>query len=230
MTMKATELFTHRTLSFNDSYSPWRPQWFPLVHVTPSYQFPILDSVYLKRVPTYSTSFVRSDDCKMHEASIIHGYVDDERLLRITSRPQRYLHNFSQHLAVIAPDYSVKRGMPRHDRIRSVFMNRALCAYFRDHGIDVIPSIRWAELDDLDFVLEGLPRQSTVAFSTQSLLDDHLLRFNLEEGMSVVLQQLVPDCIVLYGQMTERIRELTLSSRVIEIPSDISRIHQQESE
>ena len=225
--MKTTKHFTHEPLSCDDSYSPWRPQWFPLVHVTTSYQFPVLESVHLKRIPTYSTSFVRTDDCKNHEDSIIHGYVDDQRLLSISNRPQRYLHKFSQHLAVIAPDYSVKLGMPRHDRIRSVFMNRAVCAYFQTHGLDVIPNIRWAELEDLDFVLEGLPQQSTVAFSTQSLLDDDLLVSHLEDGLSVVLQKLLPERIVLYGTMTENIRELTQSCRVIEIPSDISRIHQQ---
>jgi hypothetical protein len=207
------------------SYSPWRPDWFPPVSVTKKHQLPILKAVQMNVDPTYVTSFIRSDDCEEHDQSLIHGYVDDVRLRSLTNNPARYLVKFADHLATVTPDYSIKLGMPRHDRIRSVFMSRAIGAYFQYHALEVIPNIRWAEIEDLDFVLEGLPSDSVIALSSQGIIGDSCLTEIFEAGLSSVLEHLHPTKIVFYGKETKNLRRLCNEYQLINFQTDISRVH-----
>lgn len=207
------------------SYSPWKPDWFPPVSVTKKYQLPVLKAVQLTAVPTYVTSFIRSDDCEKHDKSLIHGYVDDVRLRPLTNNPARYLVKFADHLAVVTPDYSIKLGMPMHDKIRSVFMGRAIGAYFQYRALEVIPNIRWAEIEDLDFVLEGLLSNSVIALSSQGIVGDSYLTEIFETGLSFVLETLHPSQIVLYGKETKHLRRLCNGIQLVTFPTDISRVH-----
>lgn len=211
------------------SYSPWRPDWFPPVSVTKKHQLPILKAVQMNVDPTYVTSFIRSDDCKNHNQSLIHGYVDDSRLRSLTNNPASYLVKFANHLAVVTPDYSIKLGMPRHDRIRSVFMSRAIGAYFQYRALEVIPNIRWAEIEDLDFVLEGLPSDSVIALSSQGIVGDSYLTSIFESGLSLVLEALHPSQIVFYGKETNNLRQLCSEYQLITFSTDISRVHSRTS-
>jgi hypothetical protein len=223
--MKTFSQLTNNSKLEHYSYSPWQPSWFPPTDVTLIHQLPILETTRLKEPPEYATSFVRDDDCFKHNRSIIHGYVDDVRLQPMIVNPARYLVKFARHLAVITPDFSIKIGMPRHDRIRSVFMSRSVGAFYQQHGLDVIPNIRWAEIDDLDFALDGLPCDSTIAFSTQGLLSDPLLTDIFESGVSIVLQTLNPSQIVLYGEKTKKLNQLCEETQLTVFPTDLSRIH-----
>jgi hypothetical protein len=207
------------------SHSPWRPDWLPSVDVTVKHQIPILKPVQLNNLPTYATSFIRSDDCENHDQSLMHGYVDDHRLRSMTNNPAKYLVKFASHLAVVTPDYSIKLGMPIHDRIRSVFMSRAVGAYFQNHALNVIPNIRWAEVKDLEFVLEGLPCNSVIALSSQGIMGDSYLTEIFETGLSSVLKALNPSQIIYYGKETKNLRRLCLEYQLEIIPTDISRVH-----
>jgi hypothetical protein len=207
------------------SHSPWRPEWLPSVDVTAKHQIPILKPVQLNVLPNYATSFIRSDDCENHDQSLIHGYVDDDRLRPMTKNPARYLVKFANHLAVVTPDYSIKLGMPIHDRIRSVFMGRAIGAYFQYRAIGVIPNIRWAEIEDLDFVLEGLPCNSVIALSSQGIAGDSYLTEIFETGLASVLEILHPSQIVYYGKETKNLHRLCNGYELVIFPTDISRVH-----
>lgn len=205
--------------------SPWAYEWFPQVPVTNVNQFPILEPIHLYKDPKYATSFVRSDDCPSHESALIHGFVEDARLKRLLSNPGRYVSRFADHLGVITPDFSIMLGMPVHDRMRSVQLSRFIGAYWNQHGLRVIPNIRWASVEDLDFVLDGLPTQSTIALSTQSLHSDWLLHKNFEEGLVEMLKTLCPSHVILYGQPTQNFYSIIRHLKVSILPTDKYRAH-----
>lgn len=209
----------------NHDYSPWRPSWLPPVEVSNGHQLPLLTSRDLSEKPLYTTSFIRSDDCANHGSSLLHGYVDDARLNAISKNPSRYLQKFATHLATITPDFSVKIGMPIQDRIRSIFMGRAIGAFLEYHGLAVVPNIRWAERSDLDFVCEGLGQNGTIALSTQGLLSDKVLLNNFESGLPKILEILKPCQIILYGTATSNFYNLVADCHVIEFPTDRHRVH-----
>ena len=205
--------------------SPWSYDWFPRVPVTQSNQFPIFEPVHLPIEPRYATSFVRSDDCPSHRTSLIHGFVDDTRLKRLLSNPGRHVSRFADHLGVITPDFSIMLGMPIYDRMRSVHLSRYVGAYWQLHGLRVIPNVRWADPNDLEFALEGLPSESTIALSTQSLHSDWLLHKNFEEGLVELLETICPLHIILYGKPTKNFYSIIGLHRVSVLPTDKCRVH-----
>ena len=104
-------------------------------------------------------------------------------------------------------------------------MSRAVGAYFQNHALNVIPNIRWAEVKDLEFVLEGLPCNSVIALSSQGIMGDSYLTEIFETGLSSVLKALNPSQIIYYGKETKNLRRLCLEYQLEIIPTDISRVH-----
>lgn len=205
--------------------SPWEPQWSPSTEVTDENQFPIFEKLLLESDPTYSTSFVRTDDCNTHGSSLLHGFVDDKKLQPFIKNPGRYLQKIAQHLAVITPDFSVMLGMPKHDRMRSVHLSRLIGSYWQRHGLRVVPNIRWAELSDIAYAIEGLPTHSTIAVSTQNLHSDWELIRTFESGLELVITGLEPEHLILYGIPTKNCHSITAGVRLTELATDINRVH-----
>jgi hypothetical protein len=139
--------------------------------------------------------------------------------------PGRYVTLFSEFLAIVTPDFSMTIGMPVQDRIRSAWMGRAIGAYFQSRGLHVVPNVRWATLDDLDVVVDGLPCQGIIALSSQGLLRDQTLFSTFQSGIPVVLERLQPRQVVFYGTMRPAVHEmLSPMAEIFQFPTDIRRV------
>ena len=126
----------------------------------------VLKPVSMSEIPVKTASFSRIPKLETARELLVHGYVGDQRLAGLYRDPSKYLDIFSRYGAVVCPDFSMHRHMPRHERVRSSWASRAVGAYFQTHGLKVVPNVRWGFVEDLSFVLDGLPMTSTVAIST----------------------------------------------------------------
>ena len=159
---------------------------------------------------------------------VIHGFEDDKALMPIFASPKNYILQYSAYSATIAPDFSIRTEMPLQDRIRSVWNSRAVGAYFQTRGLNVLPVVRWAEMSDFDFVLDGLLTGGAIAISSQSVVRDKELQKTFEEGCEVITSTLRPQQIIFYGNMTGTVgTTLIQSSLVWQFNTDIARVHQE---
>lgn len=206
--------------------SPLEPKWMPPTDVAGIEQLPVLPRYEFNTDPTTMVSFIRADVRTDTSTTLLHGYVSDDRLRAIERDPSRYLAKFSQFQAVITPDHSIRRGMPPHARTRAAWIGRAIGSFYSHHGLNVIPNVRWAQIEDLDVVLCGLPVESTIAISMQGLARDPEVLQTLIDGMPIVMNQLRPSTVVTYGVLPQWFKELIPNqTRILNFPTDISLVH-----
>lgn len=218
----------HRQPSHTTKESPWKPDWFSNIPVMGKYQIPVLYPYTFITQPTGVNSLHRQPPAEARATRVIHGFEDDKALMPILDSPKNYLTRYSKYTATIAPDFSLRTGMPLQDRIRSVWSSRAVGAYFQTHGLNVLPVVRWTEMSDFDFVLDGLSTGGAIALSIQSSFRDKELRKTFEEGCEVITSTLRPQQIIFYGTMTSAVNTtLTQTSNVWQFDTDMSRVHRE---
>jgi hypothetical protein len=215
-----------KTETTSTKQSPWKPDWFQHTEVFGPYQIPILRPTTLPDCPEAMASFCRQPPLNRRQRTLLHGYLDDPKLLPLLKAPEKSLERFATYFAVTTPDFSLCTEMPLQDRIRSTWSNRALGAYFQQHGLRVVPSIRWAHLSDLEYVLDGLSAGGTIVLSTQGLMRDQSLRKTFEVGTEIVLQELRPKQVIIYGQLPHMTHQkLSANTEIWRFSTDISRIY-----
>lgn len=204
--------------------SPWSPPWLNAVEVIGPYQIPVLQRCLIRKTPALMTAFTRPARQEVRVESLVHGYVSDQKLARLAQNPTRYINQFSEYMATIAPDFSLLAGMALHERILSIWLSRAVAAHFQSRGLRVIPTLRWSDFDDLELTLTGLPTDSTIAFSSQGIARDNGLMDIVRRGLPDVLEELKPSRFIAYGDLPRDIYDTV--SKVAQtnvFPTDISR-------
>ena len=206
--------------------SIWRPGWFPDVAVTGIQSMPVLGPCDLGDEQYSLTSFLRMKRDVDMSSMVVHGYAYDSRLRSLYTNPARYLSKFSQFAAVIAPDFSMYRSMPQHERVKSSWASKSVAAYYQTHGLKVVPNVRWSEIADLDFVLEGLPSDSTISVSTQSITRDPQSFKVLREGIPTVIGSLRPKRLIVYGPLPTLLQdEIGTQTRLLHYATDCACVH-----
>jgi hypothetical protein len=94
------------------------------------------------RVPETLVSFVEYRAGRAGEG--VHFFLDDYRFECVWRSPQRYLERLRGSV-VLSPDFSVFCGMPRPVQSWQLYRSRWCASYWQSHGIDVIPTMQWAE-------------------------------------------------------------------------------------
>ena len=149
----------------------------------------------------------------------VHFFVDDYQFERVWNNPDAYLDKLRHYDAVLSPDFSPYGDMPLATQIFNHYRKHWVAAYWQQHGITVIPTIR-ASTDErsLKFFLDGEPEQSIVAYSSMWIRDS---RPNMVEASKkewgTMIKKLKPTKVLVYGRTfdfmegvnTERIEKFT---------------------
>ena len=89
--------------------------------------------------------------------------------------------------------------MPLAMKIWNVYRSRTIAAYWQQMGLNVVPTLQWAEPRTFDFCFNGLPTGGMVAVSTLGAAKHRLSREIWIAGMKEAIRQLQPKTILLYG-------------------------------
>ena len=87
----------------------------------------------------------------------------------------------------------------------NVYRNRVLAVYFSNAGIDVIPSVGWSDERSYTFCFEGLPRNSTIAISTNGCLSTMLGNHYFMKGFERMLKIIKPVTVLNYGRVLQEL-------------------------
>ena len=129
----------------------------------------------------------------------IHFFIDDYQFERVWNQPERYIDILSKFDAVLTPDFSLYMDMPRAIKIWNVYRSRLIGQMCQDYGLNVIPTVSWAEGETFEFCFDGLPKNGTLAISTIGIKKDELAIEIFRQGVNAMIKKLTPKKLLLYG-------------------------------
>lgn len=98
--------------------------------------------------------------------------------------------------------------MPKAQRIWNCYRNRAVSYWLESNGVDVIPTVEWAEYSELEWCLDGLPKNSTLAVCTYGCVKNKRSVYGLLKGVETICRELSPHSLVMYGNRIESVNSL----------------------
>lgn len=166
------------------------------------FEFPIITPVYL--IPNKLIAFSRIKTCKDYN-KWVHFYEDDFLFERLWRNPRKYLEILKKFNGVILPDFSVYRDMPFAMQIWNIYRSRAIGFWLQTNGIKVIPNIRFGDKRTYWICCDGISKKSVISVGTYGSLKNKTDREILIEGLDVVVKQLKPVAIIVYGSAPKNI-------------------------
>jgi hypothetical protein len=123
--------------------------------------------------------------------------VEDSKLERFYSRPEKNLLCLAQYAHVFTPDYSLYTDMPMAVQIMNTFRNRWCGAYWQEHNLSVIPTVSWSSDESFEFCFDGLEYETVVAISTLGVLTskEQFLR-----GYNEMKKRINPKQVLCFGK------------------------------
>ena len=114
----------------------------------------------------------------------------DKEFSHVLTATNRYLTLLREFDGVISPDCSMAVGQAKCLQQANTYMNRAVGFYLQQHGVPVIPNIRWSDEESFEYCFLGVPKDTIVAISTHGCLktkDDYemISMASLIEDMTV---------------------------------------------
>lgn len=164
------------------------------------YDIPPLQSVHidnLKDIPLQGFNFALKEQHPENKG--VHFFLHDYQFERVWKYPDRYVEVLSKFAFVLSPDFSPCGTMPKALKIYNIYRKMWCARYWQEHGLNVIPTITWGYDEDLEWCLEGVPKNSTIAISTMG--EGRWANWtSLKSNWQYILDTLHPDTILLYGK------------------------------
>ena len=164
------------------------------------YEMPVLNPC--RYVPEDLIGFNYVLSTKRRDAGV-HFFIDDYQFERIWNDPHLYIEKLMDFPCVLTPDFSLYMDMPMSMKIWNVYRSRLIGQMMQDEGINVIPTLSWAEEKTFCFCFDGIPSGGTVAVSTVGVMKDKEAQKIWKAGMDEALRHFEPKTIICYGSPIE---------------------------
>lgn len=181
----------HRDLT----YKAYNLDLVDLDRTSGKYQMPTLNRTTYIPDELIGFNYMKSSDNKNVG---IHCFIDDYQFERLWNNPIKYIDDIMEYNCILTPDFSLYMDMPMSMKIWNVFRSRLLGQLWQDLGIEVIPTISWAEPDTFEFAFDGVAENSVVAVSTIGIKKDKNFKV-WSDGMDAMIKKIKPSTILVYG-------------------------------
>lgn len=162
------------------------------------YQIPVLRRSLYVPDGLIGFNYVKSQDA-IHAG--VHFFIDDYQFERIWNEPAVYIDMLMRKGApcVLTPDFSLYTNMSRAVQIWNVYRSHLIGQIMADAGLEVIPTLQWAQPESYAFCFDGIEPGGSVAVSTVGVMRDELSKRLWIQGMQEALKRVKPKTILLYG-------------------------------
>lgn len=202
---------SHDTQKRKDSWQKRKNSYFGVEHcskaaLSGTFEIPVIKS-YKGELPD---NFITLSEINHFGAPAIgvcccdYDYILDG----LCSNPKSYLPSLSKYHCFVEPDLSAKIGDPYAVIIGNSFRSHATSLYLQNHGISVIPMMKWSMPNSYDVCFAGYEKGGRVFVSTIGSLRDYRSRMYFKYGFNEMLKRISPDSVILYGDMNEWVRSL----------------------
>ena len=162
----------------------------------------------------------------LNKANALLGfYTHDEKLeelwVNIAVFTERRLTEGWKGLLTV--NFSTYPHQPKIVNQYQVYRQRFTGAYWQSVGINIVPDIDWAILEDFDWLLEGLPvGLPSLAVQVNTQAHDDTQARNRREGLVMMVERLKPEALLVYGANSyweaECKRVLSSKTRLLFVP------------
>ena len=165
---------------------------------------------------------------------LIHFFIQDELFHSFLKDPGKHLDELKKASGIIGPDPTILAYEPLAEQIHSIFQSREVSAFCEQHGIPVIPNVRWGDRRSYRHVFSGIPVGSVVAIGTLGLMQRRkgvlgLPRESFKEGLRETIERIRPRRVLVYGSMPMDIfDEFRQSTDFIRYPSRVELAYRKE--
>ncbi len=166
-------------------------------NLTGKYDIPKISSGYLQP-PEVMLPFNMAKGCS-DAGTAIHFFVDDYQFERVWRSPMRYAELLRPFQCVLSPDFSLYTDMPLAMKIWNVYRSRLIGSFWQKQGLNVVPTLQWAEPRTFDFCFSGIEPGGMVAVSTLGAAKHRVSKCFWQAGMSEAVRRLKPKTVLLYG-------------------------------
>jgi len=164
---------------------------------------PCLAAVGRESIPKHLVRFDdlgrgRSRDPNLTESGL-HFYTDDRKFAKVLSQPASIVGSIRGCKVILTPDVTISAEIPPWRRVGNTSLSRAAGVVWESRGFTVIPSLRWRDKDDYDYVASGIPTRSIFAVSTLGSVRDKNFRHEFKEGLLEMIRRLSPQAVMVHG-------------------------------
>lgn len=129
----------------------------------------------------------------------VHFFLDDYQFERIWQRPSMYIEKLKKFDCVLTPDFSLYLDMPASMKIWNVYRSKLIGQQMQKAGIEVIPTLQWAEPASFDYCFDGIEKGGTVAVSTIGVKKTEEQLKIWFDGMDEAIKRIKPSTVLCYG-------------------------------
>jgi hypothetical protein len=167
--------------------------------------FPRLPAV--QTTPSETVDFTESLSRRLrgHKQLNVNWYIDDEKFLRVWNAPDRYTDHLKCFESVCGLDFSINTQMPLVMQMWNKYRSMALDWYLTLNGITVIPNVNIIPYEGREWLLDGLPRHSTVCCSTNGRVRTKWAREEFCQGFYEMCERLEPTRVVVVGILPDEL-------------------------
>lgn len=139
---------------------------------------------------------------KRPREAICHFNIHDYLFESIWNYPGKYIPMLQNFKYVISPDFSAYSEMPMALQIYQFYRRRAMAYYLWLNDVNIIPSAGWGDERTWDWCFDGLPKNSTLAISTNGCHKGEQREMFIK-GFRKMCEVLYPERIVCIGDMID---------------------------
>ena len=167
--------------------------------------FPKLPAVQTTPVDTIDFRSGLNRSFKGHHGMNCNFYVDDEKFTSLWTSPDKYLDYLKLDQSVCGLDFSIDTRMPLVMQYWNKYRSMALDWYLTLQGITVIPNVNIIPYEGREWLLDGLPRYSTVCCSTNGRVRSKAASEEFCEGFYEMCEMLQPTRVVVVGMIPQEL-------------------------
>ena len=162
--------------------------------------YPELDAADAKPSELQGFNYALSTNAADKAGKGCHFFIDDYQFERVWNTPAKYLQALYPYACVLTPDFSLYLDMPDPMQAWNRYRSQALGRYWQSQGIEVVPTLSWAQASSFKWCFKGIPKHSTVATSTVGVAKDKKAQDFWKAGMRRAMKELEPSRVLLYGK------------------------------
>lgn len=128
---------------------------------------------------------------------IIECFSFDYYLDSLWRNPFSKTHYLRNSVAILTPDFSISPEMKEAEVIYNTYKNRWMGCFYQQFGIDVVPTVSWAEKWTYRICSLGIKNGNPIAVSTIGIKDKSMFL----NGYNYFLKKIKPKYILCFGKM-----------------------------
>lgn len=167
--------------------------------------FPRLPAVQKTPADTIDFRSGLNRSFKGHHDTSCNFYIDDTKFLALENNVDKYLNYLKLFQCVLGLDFSIDTQMPLVMQYWNKYRSMALDWYLTLQGITVIPNVNIIPYEGHEWLLDGLPKRSTVCCSTNGRVRSKGAREEFCEGFYEMCERLEPTRVVVVGILPDEL-------------------------